>query len=519
MKQRTLSLNRIDKTLAIILLIYLCFSFFMIKKFPRVWIDTAWCSIAPYTLATEGKLANPLLKGKFEGLTEHLLTPQVAHKVLLAGVYEIFGFGLVQSRALSIFAGFCLIVATFCFARKYYDVTTAALAAILLATDNVFFVTARSIREDILVAFFAMTGFFLFIHALHNGSLKFHALSGAFIGVSLYTHPNSFLVLIAIVILYFARYRLSVILAKEFWVFSLFCLVGFLPYALYVIREDSGNNFSHFLSQVGRNTEYIKRDFLKDFLNEYRRYDNYIYFPNRLLIFLVQAGVLIYAFLSKRKVDRYILALIVTFVLLLPFWNPGNTTSRYFIVFIPALCILVSASFLDFFRSINTSAVSALKFQSKLKYTMMGLLFALFLVNQTAGDIYILWKHRDNDFNRFISQIRSTIPENTRIWGSLTFWMGLHTYPYLSQISPYEEVLRFRPEYAILYDSETWGDVSATVGRKANTAQAWAEIRTKMEKLCEQRGTAIKQIHNKFYGDIVIYRINWNNTQVAQKTP
>jgi hypothetical protein len=330
-------------------------------------------------------------------------------------------------------------------------------------------------------------------------------------GLSLYTHPNSFLVLVAVIVIFFWRFRFSMFTSKEFWAFSLFCIIAFTPYAWYVIKEDYGNSFSHFMAQLDGRAGFIEGKFWETYLLEYSRYANYIYFPRRILIFLVQVSALIYAAFSKRRIDKCLLVLVLVFIFLLPEWNQGNRTPRYFVVFIPALSILVSGLFLDFFRKVSFVGPNGLIFRRRAGSAVAGLVMALFFLNQIGGNIYILWKHKDNDFYSFVAKVRTTIPEGSKIWGSMAFWIGLYDYPYLTQSSPYKEVERFQPDYAILYDSSIWGRKSATLGRDDPTVDTYTGIREKMESLCLRKGTFLKKISDKFYGDIEIYKIDWDS--------
>jgi hypothetical protein len=130
-----------------------------------------------------------------------------------------------------------------------------------------------------------------------------------------------------------------------------------------------------------------------------------------------------------------------------------------------------------------------------------------------AGDAYILWKHRDNDYYGFVENIRETIPEGKRVWGSISFWIGLHDYPYRSQITPYADVLAFEPEFVILYDHDTWGEVSATVGRRIERNGVYDEIRSLMEKLCVENGEFVRRIDDRYYGNVEIFQICWDRKQ------
>ncbi|MFX0196248.1 MAG: hypothetical protein ACFFCW_09020, partial [Candidatus Hodarchaeota archaeon] len=305
--------------------------------------------------------------------------------------------------------------------------------------------------------------------------------------------------------------KFSMIVSKTFWVFSLFCLIAFAPYAVYVIVQDYANNFSHFISQLGGRAGFLEESYLQNYFAEYERYSSYIYFPRRVLIFIIQVVAVVYAGLSTRRIDRYLFVLILVYLVLLPAWNPANRTPRYFMTFIPPLSILVSKLFIDFSRKIDLTKFKTLIFKKRITYALAGIVMLLFFINQIGGNIYILWKHKDNRYNSFIAEIKNTIPEGSRIWGSLAFWIGLHNYPYLTQVSPYEEVEKFKPQYAILYDSSIWGGLSSTVGRKDETVAKYSNIRNKMEELCSRRGTSMKRIENKYYGNIEIYEINWSD--------
>ena len=107
------------KYLAIILAVYLLLSFFMITKFPKVWVDTSWTAITPYTLAKEGKLANSIVTGT-DHSENHVLGPGIVPVFFLASIYRLFGLGIVQGRTVSIVMGFLLLCLTYFFTRSYY---------------------------------------------------------------------------------------------------------------------------------------------------------------------------------------------------------------------------------------------------------------------------------------------------------------------------------------------------------------------------------------------------------------
>jgi hypothetical protein len=80
----------------------------------------------------------------------------------------------------------------------------------------------------------------------------------------------------------------------------------------------------------------------------------------------------------------------------------------------------------------------------------------------------------------------------------------------LTEASPYAVVEEFKPEYAILYDSSIWGQKSATTDRWDETVNVYRKIREKMESLCSAKGFFVERIKDEFYGNVEIYRINWD---------
>jgi hypothetical protein len=133
-----------------------------------------------------------------------------------------------------------------------------------------------------------------------------------------------------------------------------------------------------------------------------------------------------------------------------------------------------------------------------------------YIANQAGADGHQLWKHRTNDFAGFCREVRRVVPPGARLWANLGFWIGLHDYPYRSQLSSFDDVLRFRPEYVLLYDADIWGGSSATLGREVPPDEWNRVVARNMEQLCRQRGTLVRRVPDEFYGNIEIYRLDWD---------
>jgi len=404
-------------------------------------------------------------------------------------------------------AGLLLICITYWFANRFFGRRVARLAAGLLVIDNLVFVTSRTVRADIFVALFAVSGYFVFLHALEVKSKVGMSVAGALIGVSIYTHPNGVLVLVAVVLVFVFSAGREIFRSWYFLYFVAGFVVFVSPYFLYVLILDLSNNFSTFFAQLGENASYLERNFIRDILSENVRYRDYILFPKRFVIFAVQFLSVVFSIVVLGPTARKVAALPLVFCVLLPFWAPQNSTARYFVVIIPAVTVLVSAALYCLYEKSKSDNIRC--FRSPLiRRTVLIVVLSVFCLNQIAGEIYILWDHRDNDYSNFVNQMREVIPVGSRVWGSMSFWIGMHDYPFRSQITPCEDVLEFKPEYVVLYDHETWGNRSATVGRWIDR-KVYDEIKGQMEKLCEERGEFLRSVDDRYYGNVKIYKIEY----------
>jgi len=490
--------------LAVFAIVYLTSTIFMLDRFPKVWIDTAWSAIAPYTLVNEGMLANPM--SPQAGLDQHILVPYVFHRLLLAANYKVFGFGLLQSRFLSVMCGLALLVITFWFTRKFFGRSVATITAAILVTENVFFVTSRTVRPDIVVTLLALSSLFLFLTYLHREDSPYLLFSsGLILGVATYTHPNALLFLVAILFLIFNDQRKLAFQSRLLWLFVAGFSVGLLPYVIYVFIEDWGSGFADFFAQLDVLRNY-PRSSVADVLNSaYARLVHYVYFPHRSFIVLSQLIAVLYYMVFEEPRKRRLAMTVLIFLIFLPLVSQ-NPTPRYMVMITPILAILMAAGFVDLMGALPQNFGRVLpSFDRRKSFAIIWLI--LLIMNQAAGNMYLLWQHRNGDYQGVINQIRNVIPSHSRVWGNVTFWIGLHDYPYRSQLTPVWAIHEFRPEYLIVFDSEMWGNRSATLGRNLTRDDGFGGQRQAIEEMVGKSGMLVKEIADSTYGNIQIFEI------------
>ena len=363
----------------------------------------------------------------------------------------------------------------------------------------------------------AITIWTLYIILNAGTSFKKLFICGIVLGVSLYIHPNAFLVLIAVLII-----ALSQVKPNQYFQILLPMILGivlgFLPYALYVIFQDGANHFNDFWLQIHNRAEMLKNPitYISTAIKaEVDRYVSYIYFPFRLPIFLIQILAIIYAFYKRAdKVNRALLIFIVVHIVLFPILISAKT-SRYLIVLMPALTILVIKMIWDLAGwSYHISYQEIKTHISKMNKHILvpAALTLIIFVNQTGGDVWAIWKSRDCSFPPFISQVRDLVPKGAKTWGPMTYWFGFYDYPYRTQwtVTTEADMNDYQPEYAILYDnSEIWANQTGITKRLDPNYERMEGVRNMLVQLVEKRGTLAGSVSNSCYGNIEIYKLLW----------
>jgi len=492
--------------------LYLLLMLAWVSKGPRVWVDESWEAIPGYQLVTTGRLNNPIVTG-IQGRERHNLGPSMTFNLFMAASFKLLGVGVFQGRLVSLLAIFLAVVLTYALALRFFGPTVAILSALLAMIANLTFVAAATIRPEALVAASTILALYLFILGDDHGQSRYHAAAGLVAGVALHIHPNSFLGLVALVSVFLYRQGFGCLRRRHFWIFAGGVFLGFLPYAIYVFVQDYHNHFHDFLAQIGGRAKPLARgSFLITTLTaELGRYRQFVYFPKRALIAGLDLIALFYGLLARDRNQRMLSIFVLIHLILFPLLIV-NRTARYFTVLVPFLSILFVRMLADWIPPGFPGQLSRHRFSTRQRWlaTSAFLLFLAYAGNQLAGDFWLVRKNRHQDYRGFIARVRDHLPAGSRVWGSITFWLGLHDHPYRSQYTYGKDIDSFKPEYVIVNDADTWGRRSPTTG-KIGTGELMAGTRRILDDLVAQRGHFIAEIDDPFYGDVKIYRITWND--------
>lgn len=500
----------------ILLVVFGVSSLLFLDRFPKAWMDEAWDSTTAYTFQLDGTFRNPALVSPAYGNQDvHFLQPRIFSNVVMAPFFALFGVGNFQGRLASVFMGGLAVVGAYLLARKFGNSVFAFACALLLIFDNLFFVVTRTIRPEIYVVTIAVWALFLILDAETSFWRLF--LGGILLGISLYTHPNAFLVLAAVFVIALSQVKFKqygrVLLPMLLGVF-----IGFLPYAYYVWHQDGANQFHDFWVQIQHRAEMLKNAgefFSGALVAELERYSSYIFFPYRLPIFLIQILAIGFAFYKRNdRLNRSLLIFtfvhVVLFLILI-----SAKTSRYLTVLMPMMSILVMKmiwGMAGWSHGTLWPAMFSSITQWNRKVLVSVALAVVFFANQAGGDVWAVWKSRDCTFPPFISQVRQLVPADAKVWGPMTFWFGFYDHPYRTQwtVNTEEGMSDFQAEYVILYDNvEIWANQTGVTKRQDPNYERMASVRAMVTRLVESSGQFVGDVPNSCYGNIEIFKLTW----------
>ena len=473
--------------LAAIITAFLLISTFKLDL--RVVMDEPWLSVPGHTLITQGKLAIPPFQGSAEGYDRIMLVPPL-QLLLLAGVFKLFGLGLIQGRLLSVFFGALTILGTYLLAKQLYDTRIALAAAVLLAADNYFFLASRSIRGEIFVAFFLLLSVYALLNAQRKNRPGFYLASGVALGLGVLSHQNAVLGLVALMLMFYLAEGFSMLIKRGLYIFFVGLILTMLPYFIFLLLAGHYFGYAYIWKQLemdGRVLPIFSLAWLLVSLKGeiYQRYTDFIYFPSRLHIALLYGGALIYGFYKKNKAEMILLSVVCSYIVLF-YVLVVNKNVRYLVNFLPFVCILTAGMIFELCKS---------AFGKWLGKILPLAIVAVMVISELAVTAVFFRKYSDSGYNKFMEQVAASVPARASVYAPITFWFGLRDHAfYAYNRVPFKDALnKYKVRTYIFEDKIPWAYQNET-----------ATIQAYMKKY----GILLNRIHNSFYGDINIYKIS-----------
>src|SRR5262245_13674372 len=236
------------------LLVYLFVSLSQLSAFPPVGEDEPWIAAASYKLATQGVYGSDLFAGYY-GMERHVYEHMPVYPLLQAGVFKLFGVGVVQMRLLPVAFGLALALTVWAAGRQAAGARVGALAVVLMiglrvadggdATGILLLDRARISRYDIAVPVFGLLALVAFNRAERTRARAWYATAGALAGVSSLSHLYGLFWMPVFFAVMFARRGWRSAREGEVWSIVLGFLATWVPWAAFV-----ATGWSDYLAQM-----------------------------------------------------------------------------------------------------------------------------------------------------------------------------------------------------------------------------------------------------------------------------
>ncbi|NUM82271.1 glycosyltransferase family 39 protein, partial [bacterium] len=334
------------KTLIVILGLLSIYFSWNIHQYPPVHVDEPWETITAYQLYFHGKLNNPVLQGP-EFYQEHFVEPRILQSIVLGLFYKVFGLHLWVGRMVSVILGACVLLCFYYLLKRYQvDNYLIFFGVIILSTHHYFFIFSRTIRPEIYVTFIGFACFSALLKGFDTEKKIWFALTGFLMGIGMWTHPAFAIWCAALISMLFLEYQLKTFTLKKTSIVLLFFVIGLLPFIIYLIIEDAGNDFSHFWLQIRRGAVQNASFLTQTFFDEFSRYQEYAS-GTRLPIVILEIVFIILSFKSNDRLSRYSRVVILFHIILLPVLIKSRK-ARYLVPALPLLIILMLQTFRSF---------------------------------------------------------------------------------------------------------------------------------------------------------------------------
>lgn len=494
-------------------------------RVPRAIMDESWEATTGWSLAFEGRLRNPVIPDR-DGIDRAFVQPRVTQSLVLAVVYRLLGFALIDGRLASVFVGLVAAWGVFCLLRAWASLGVAGLATVLFIADSQVFLATRVVRPEIYLLCASVWMLALLARGITRGRLWTCFAAGLVGGIGCYTHPNIALVILPTLPMIFwhlgLRRRAWAVLAS----YGLGGILAVLPFAAWVAFAHARWDVS-FFAQLGGWYMQPLDNAGNVLVKEFYRWWTYLRLPHRGPWVLVVVASVVAGLFRPNPLHVWGLAQIVGHAVLCPLLIRKGSP-HYLVVLSPWLAAFVALWASQLWRAALAPSAGPLRRRS-LQAVALGSI-ALTLAVHVAGNLYLLHLHRRADYVEVCRRIAAQIEPGSRVHGNLVFWTGLHEYPYLSEVpqwttrtSEIAERLRsrlraFDPQYVVRSSDMclTLGGLGprrAQINRDFQHAADFVDYWEALENLCkdsylrQHRAVLLDRFETYDFGTIEVHRL------------
>ena len=486
--------------LKLFLIIFLSYASLQLYHLDYRWVDDESWYLMPINSIWEGYFRIPTVPG------DDIFWPQPPLLTYLQAFFsKVIPLEAYTARLIPFSFSCILIWAVYRFTKTHFGSLPAIFAAIFVSTDNILFITGRTVRPDIMIAAFQMLSILFFLKYVDKSRDRYLWLASLSAALAVSSHPNGLVIPVSIGILSLTLLNSWKDRFKAISHSAIAFIIFITPFIFWLFWMDRDSGFENVISHwTGRHGRFSNAtDEMSFFAKNWAlisaeingRYSDFIQWPFRVHIGIAAVCAIVASFFYRNKLVISIGLIIASHLMFFIFVNNSNNSVRYLASALPLLAILYA---------VFTSEITKVKGWSG-GQKLGALLLTLMIIggSQFAGNLLFHWKFRSANYNAVIQELRSEIPPNSTVYGSMSFWLGLRDTLFVPYMRTNWETAEntYKPEYVIMDDRVMMGGWQSG---------EWKPLREELLRSMNTQGQLIKEVNNKFYGKLKLYKVNYD---------
>ncbi|MDD5063936.1 MAG: glycosyltransferase family 39 protein [Phycisphaerae bacterium] len=423
--------------------------------------------------------------------------------MVCAAIFKVTGYSITASRIGSVLFGTLATVSFYAVMRRWFGEKQGFFIVLAFIIHPWFFEVNRCSRPEIYCTALALVFLWLMVVFFDSGSRRSAFFAGVFAGLSSLSHPNGLILVFAISCVLIVWQRGKLLLHLIPWAI-MGLAITVLPYVIYVLRAIQDPQVS-FTGQMLINA--LHKSLVQA---EITRWKIFLQLPEGIPLAIIMLVSWIMACYRSTAADKAIAAIVVIFVLILPFATV-NYIGRYLFATIP----FFSALIVRLIWRLTADRNLLLQNWCKLRYAISTGIAAIYLLTCLTFIGLMFYCLRGADFTRVINRVASVVGSKSSVYGNPIFWLGHDQYKYGPYLITHEDLLlqdaikmvsKHRFDYAVRtawFGAPPVGIARpplAMPGFRDNSIDDW---------VCRKFGTKIDEFQDPYYGPIEIYKLNW----------
>lgn len=489
-------------------------------RFPSPDVDEAWRASRAWALIRTGRAFGTLDAGVFDRYEGYWTFFPWLEIWFTASAIRLLGLSLFAVRLVSLVFGLLLLVCLYAIASNLEGPLVGILGVVLVAFSRSFLLSSHLARQDIMVAAFGFGAVALHLTDRGRSFTVRSVLCGLATGVAFEIHPNGIIYGLVIVVLYLLDYGLSMLRSNRFRGFVLGVSIGFSFYVAMHVLPYPQTYIG--LTRLGYSSTHTPPIMVLDpgvWLLGFRH-------TGELLLYLNPAEALLGSWamvllLQRRSTSELKLLFILGTLFVAVSLLIRNKIGYYGILIYPMLHVLLAAGM----ARVAQEACRAFRRNDRRTLLIRGLTLALACFCVVQGSILRnlrpLLSRPMADFQKAMLSVRQTVPVDSTVMGTQTYWFAIPDQRYLSweQLAYYrryvpdsslEDALHaFLPDYLII-DRHMRYFMTDNPGATSPYRGFLTLPKADMDAFLAQQGHLVRLIETSTFGSIEIYKIDWH---------